>query len=134
MEYANRLAELRGDMSQDEFARLIGLKQQNYWKYENGKQGMRSDLIKKICKMFSCSAEWLLCMDAIPTKAMGEATVPLLGHIAAGDPIPMDAVDDSREVPARYKVDDPECFLLRVDGDSVNTLIKLVTLCHSMSQ
>ena len=29
MEYANRLAELRGDMSQDEFARLIGLKQQN---------------------------------------------------------------------------------------------------------
>ena len=50
MEHKNRLAELRGDMSQKEFAESIGLTQQNYWKYENGKQGLKSDMIEKICR------------------------------------------------------------------------------------
>lgn len=64
MKYENRLFVLRGRRSQAEFAKMLGLSQQNYGNYENGKQGLKSDMIVKICKMFNCSAEWLLCLDS----------------------------------------------------------------------
>lgn len=124
MKFKNRLAELRGDMSQEKFAQMIGLTQQNYWKYENGVQGLRSDLIEKICSTFGCSAEWLLCLDLKPMAIRGFSAVPLLGRIAAGEPIQMDEVDDTREAPTKYKVDDESVFLLRVEGDSVNRIIR----------
>lgn len=41
MKYKNRLFELRGNLSQKEFAERIGLSQQNYANYENGKQGLK---------------------------------------------------------------------------------------------
>ena len=72
MKYKNRLAELRGNMSQSEFAKKLGLTQQNYWKYENGHQGLRSDLIEKICTEFNCSAEWLLCLDLKPINTINK--------------------------------------------------------------
>lgn len=63
MKYENRLLELRGRMTQAEFGQKLGLSQQNYGHYEKGKQALRSDLIKKICLTFGCSAEWLLGFD-----------------------------------------------------------------------
>lgn len=77
MKYENRLFELRGDLSQAEFAKLIGLSQQNYGNYEKGKQALRSDLIKRICTKFGCSAEWLLGFDAPipPTFSKQEQTL-----------------------------------------------------------
>ena len=70
MKYENRLFQLRGSMSQADMAKRLGLSQQNYGNYENGKQGLKSDLILKICKEFGCTAEWLLCLDR---KDIGEA-------------------------------------------------------------
>ena len=63
MVFKNRLYELRGTDSQATFAKKLGLTQQNYANYENGKQGLRSDLIWKVCQMYSCTAEWLLMLD-----------------------------------------------------------------------
>ena len=63
MVFKNRLYELRGTDSQATFAKKLGLTQQNYANYENGKQGLRSDLIRKVCQMYSCTAEWLLMFD-----------------------------------------------------------------------
>lgn len=130
MEYKNRLAELRGDMSQEKFASLIGLKQQNYWKYENGKQGMRSDLIERICTTFNCTAEWLLCLDLEPSGATRAerkpgrlAPVPLYGRVAAGVPIEMLTVEEMKEAPTRYVEDDRDAYLVRVVGDSMNRLV-----------
>lgn len=124
MEYKNRLAELRGDMSQEKFAQMIGLKQQNYWKYENGLQGLRSDLIERICTTFGCTAEWLLCMDLKPSNPGALVPVPLYGTVAAGMPIEMLPVDDMKEAPARYVDDDPHCYLVRVRGNSMNRHIQ----------
>lgn len=63
MVFKNRLYELRGTDSQATFAKKLGLTQQNYANYENGKQGLRSDLIRKVCQMYSFTAEWLLMFD-----------------------------------------------------------------------
>ena len=63
MVFKNRLYELRGTDSQATFAKKLGLTQQNYANYEKGKQGLRSDLIRKVCQMYSCTAEWLLMLD-----------------------------------------------------------------------
>lgn len=88
MKYKNRLFELRGNLSQKEFAERIGLSQQNYANYENGKQGLKSDLIAKICETFGCSAEWLLELDNVATAPIPGARravpaptvmVPVLG-------------------------------------------------------
>ena len=124
MEYKNRLAELRGSMSQEKFAQMIGLKQQNYWKYENGVQGLRSDLIERICTTFGCTAEWLLCMDLKPANSRSLVDVPLYGTVAAGTPIEMLQVDDTKEAPARFVEDDPDAFLVRVRGNSMSRIMQ----------
>lgn len=63
VKHMNRLSELRGSRSQSEFAKELGMSQQNYGYLENGKQGLKSDLIISLCKRYGCTAEWLLCMD-----------------------------------------------------------------------
>lgn len=123
MKYKNRLSELRGDISQEKFAKTIGLTQQNYWKYENGLQGMRSDLIERICKMFGCSAEWLLCLDNEPPKTSDFAEVRVYGAIAAGKPLEMLETDSTEPVRADVIAKYPHSFLLKVKGESMNNVL-----------
>lgn len=129
MEHKNRLAELRGSMSQKEFAEKIGLTQQNYWKYENGKQGLKSDLIEKICKTFGCTAEWLLCLDYkpsdLPPGAMlpaepRPAYAPLLGRVHAGDAQEPEIVDDRIPVPFEVRERHSRGYFLQVEGQCMS--------------
>ena len=52
------------------------------------------------------------------------APVPLYGSVAAGTPIEMIAVDDVKEAPIRFIDDDPDCYLVRVHGNSMNRHIQ----------
>lgn len=133
VKYKNRLAELRGKSTQAEFAARLGLKQANYWKYENGKQRLNSDLIERVCQECGCTAEWLLCMDNSPSKASfddGYTKVPLYGSIAAGTPLEMIEVDDSFPIPAEMAARHPSAFLLKVKGESMNR--KLPNGCYAL--
>lgn len=126
MEYPNRLSELRGKTPQGEFASTIGLTQQNYWKYENGKQGLKSDLIERICKTYGVTAEWLLCFDGEvqqrdPSPDFMET--PVYGHIAAGTPIEMMEIDKTHPVPTAVINMHPDSFLLEIDGESMNRIL-----------
>lgn len=140
----NRLAELRGRMSQKEFADMIGLKQQNYWKYENGKQSLKSDLIEKICTTFGCTAEWLLGFDENGGASAAHIArdpftdVPLYGSIAAGTPIEMIEVDEYHPVPTAVYEKYPNSFLLRVKGNSMDKVLPdgcyaLIDPCQEVS-
>ena len=129
MEHKNRLAELRGDMSQKEFAESIGLTQQNYWKYENGKQGLKSDLIEKICRTHKCSAEWLLCLDdafqglpkgAIIPSTPRKAYAPLLGRVHAGDAQAPDIIEDNVALPYEIWDRHREGYFLQVEGNCMS--------------
>ena len=58
-----RLRELRGAKSQAEIARLLGVKQQNWARWENGVVFPGAETIHHICVTFHVSADWLLGLD-----------------------------------------------------------------------
>lgn len=57
-----RLKELRitNKLSQEKFAEKLGMKQQQYSRYEVGKNEIPIEHIKKVCIVFNVSADWLL--------------------------------------------------------------------------
>lgn len=60
-----RLKELRKSlkMSQAEFASAIGMVQQQYSRYEQGEREPQLKHIRRICKTFNVSSDWLLGID-----------------------------------------------------------------------
>lgn len=133
MRYKNRLFELRGSLSQKEFAERIGLTQQNYANYENGKQGLKSDLITKICETFGCSAEWLLELDSDkraasgsrPVVGMAMGYVPLKCRVHAGTPVAMEILDERGDMVLcpQFLIDRyPDIWAGQSEGDCMNNV------------
>ena len=60
-----RLKELRkqNNLSQLEFATKIGMLQQQYSRYEKGEREPQLKHIRRICREFKVSADWLLALD-----------------------------------------------------------------------
>ncbi len=60
-----RLKELReqNNLTQVEFASEIGMLQQQYSRYEKGEREPQLKHIRRICKKFNVSADWLLGLD-----------------------------------------------------------------------
>ena len=60
-----RLRELReiNDLTQAEFASQIGMLQQQYSRYEKGEREPQLKHIRRICRKFKVSADWLLGLD-----------------------------------------------------------------------
>lgn len=65
MEDILRLKELRTSLklSQSEFATQIGMMQQQYSRYEKGEREPQLKHIRRICKTFNVSADWLLGLE-----------------------------------------------------------------------
>ena len=61
--FSEKLLELRGDLSQLEFARKIGVKQSSYNYWERGIKEPSYSIIKPICEACKCSPSWLLGME-----------------------------------------------------------------------
>ena len=57
---AERLRELRGDVSQCEFAAKIGVKQTSYSSWERGVKDPAAQTVAQISSTFGVSADWLL--------------------------------------------------------------------------
>ena len=57
---SDRLRELRGDVSQNEFARKIGVKQQSYNLWEAGKTDPSSSSLRLIATICNVTSDWLL--------------------------------------------------------------------------
>ena len=62
MQYYERLKETREDkdLTQKEVAILTGTTQQQLYKYENGIQDMTAPKLKKLCKLYGVSADYIL--------------------------------------------------------------------------
>ena len=68
-QFVTRLKELRGSMSQDEFASIIGAKQTSYSSWERGiKEPSISNLLK-IASTLGVSSDWLLGLSDERTVA-----------------------------------------------------------------
>ena len=57
---SERLKELRGSQSQTEMATALGIKYQQWAKYERGEVSPGAEILKQICLAHACSADWLL--------------------------------------------------------------------------
>ena len=56
----DRMRELRGPSSLREMAEAIGIKYNAWARYEAGGSLPGAEIIERICRVHSCSADWLL--------------------------------------------------------------------------
>ena len=60
---SERLRELRGSTPQSQFSAELGMKQQQYARYEKGTTVPGADILANICKVHAVSSDWLLGLD-----------------------------------------------------------------------
>lgn len=108
-------------LTQTEVARAIGLTQNGYSYWENGKAKIDQEQLLKLASLFDVSVDYLLGNTASPS-ATG-VKIPVLGDVAAG--IPIEAVEnivDYEEIAAALAATG-EFFGLRIKGDSMEPRI-----------
>lgn len=69
---SDRLRELRGTQSQAEMARLLGIQQPQWARYESGVSSPSVEMLEKICRAHACSADWLLGLT-VQSSSRGDA-------------------------------------------------------------
>ena len=91
METGKRIRELRQarGMSQEDLGKIVGVRRAAVNKWETGKtKNLKRDVIQKLSEFFGVSPSYLMGMTNIPkADAISVQRIPVLGSIAAGDPI-----------------------------------------------
>lgn len=113
-----RAARRAKGLTQAEVAQAIGLTQNGYSYWENGKAKIDRDQLIKLATLFEVSTDYLLGKEDSPGQ--NSERIPVLGSIPAG--IPVEAVEeilDWEEIPASWAAGGREYFGLKVKGDSM---------------
>ena len=72
-----RIKEIRGDMSQAKFSKLLGYSLDAYKSYETGRRNLPLDLIVRVAKYGETTTDWLLGID--PDKSKRPTTMNDIG-------------------------------------------------------
>lgn len=115
-----RLKEARkkARLSQQKVADHIGVSQNTYSYWENGKYNVDSESLKKLSALFNVSIDYLLGTEE-PVQIKTNI-VPVLGTVQAG--IPLDAIEeilDYEELKPEMMAHGEEYFALQVKGSSM---------------
>ena len=115
-----RIRELRLEkgLSQEELGRIVGVRRAAVNKWETGQvKNLRRDTIETLSRFFDVSPSYLMGMtDIRRPDSVRVRRVPILGSVAAGNPIlAMEEHHDYIVVDGNIRVD----FCLRVQGDSM---------------
>lgn len=129
MKYPNRLRALRNrsGLTQEQVAARFECSTPCYQNYEYGKREMKAGVLRRAARVFGCSVEDVLGIEAdwIDRKdAARGASVPVVN--ADGDKDPREAAWESSEswyVPLPVYKKHAGSFYLRIDSLSVNRLI-----------
>ena len=115
-----KLLRQKSGMTLLDVANAIGVKEATAQRYESGEiKNLKHDTILELSKLFNCSPSYIMGWeeDSLPESAMliKKDTLPLVGSIAAGEPI---FAEEEVEYysPAQ---DGGADFCLRVHGDSM---------------
>lgn len=131
----NRLKFLREEknLTQGDIAKLLNITIAAYSYYENEKRDMTPDTIIKLAEYFDVSTDYLLGKSDIrnPEKMSDISDkiymCPVYGQIPAGEPNWAEECIEGRLPldPNLMNILDPEeCYFLRVNGESMNKVIK----------
>lgn len=130
-----RIKQLREEkgISQLEFAKKINLTQQSVSAYEKGIREPSLDILKTIADFFGVSTDYILGKSDVrnPIKNIIPATkllsIPIVGRVPAGEPLlASENIEGYLPIdPSMYGITNPDdFFFLRVDGDSMNKIVK----------
>lgn len=113
-----KTARKAANMTQAEVARVIGITQNGYSYWENGKAKIDHQSLTKLANLFGVSTDYLLGVaGASDDKSV---RVPVLGAVPAG--IPLEAIEDIidwEEIPQSMLAGGKEYFALQVQGNSM---------------
>lgn len=84
----NRIQELRikNGWKQKELAAMLNTTQQAIGHYETGRRGIDAETVCRLCDVFGCTADYLLCRSARPAPELTPAEEGLLLAYAAATP------------------------------------------------
>lgn len=135
----DNIKKIRKDnhLTQEQFGKIAGVSSMAVSQWENHRALPRMGAVQRISDYFGIpkikiidDADEYMMKVANDDPAFGELvpsaatnTVPLLGRIAAGQPIEMDEVDNRIEIPEPVISRYPHSFLLTVDGESMNRIL-----------
>jgi len=125
-----RLRNLKGirkesGKTQEEVARDLDIPISSYRGYEQLTTNPELPRVELIADYFNCAVDDLLGKprNVIDVCVGDMVNVPLLGSIAAGEPIEMDAADNVFPISSSIYLEHPHSFLLHVEGESMNKRI-----------
>ena len=123
MDVRESIKKLREDngLTQEQLGEIAGVSSMAVSQWENGRAVPRMGSIQRMADHFNVPKS--IIMGDTPIYSTGHVSVPLLGRIAAGEPLEMDEVEDTGEVPGRIHDRYPEGFLLKVSGESMNRIL-----------
>lgn len=105
-------------LTQAEVAASIGITQNAYSYWENGKVKIDHESLAKLSKLFGVTIDYLMGISEQPQDNI--VKIPVLGTIPAG--IPLEAIEDIidyEEIPRSFLSGGKEYFALVVKGDSM---------------
>jgi phage repressor protein C with HTH and peptisase S24 domain len=93
MDFGGRLKLIRGDLKQEDFARMIGCSKSTYGNWERGSQYPNAEDIANILKAFpDINATWLLIEEGPMRRSDLPVSADHLAHYAATEEIEQDYV------------------------------------------
>lgn len=105
-------------LTQAEVAASIGITQNAYSYWENGKVKIDHESLAKLSKLFGVTIDYLMGISEQPQDNI--VKIPVIGTIPAG--IPLEAIEDIidyEEIPQSFLSGGKEYFALAVKGDSM---------------
>ena len=131
MSFGNILKKIRieNNLTQEELAKKITTSRSNIANYENDKNMPSIDILEKLSKIFGCSIDYLLGKTTENSISISDKIYmcPVYGQIPAGEPNWAEECIEGRLPldPNLMNIVDPEeCYFLRVNGESMNKIIK----------
>ena len=131
MSFGNILKKIRqeNNLTQEELAKKINTSRSNIANYENDKNMPSLDMLDKLSKIFDCSIDYLLGKSNENAINISDKIYmcPVYGQIPAGEPNWAEECIEGRLPldPGLMNIVDPEeCYFLRVNGESMNKIIK----------
>lgn len=134
MNMGERIKQLRKEkgLTQEELGKYIGVKKAAIMKYEKGNvKNMKRSSIETLSKLFGVTPSYLMCLNEDETTDITNShkiyMMAVYGQISAGQPNWAEECIEGRLPidPNMMNIVDPEeCFFLRVNGESMNKVIK----------
>jgi transcriptional regulator with XRE-family HTH domain len=78
MDLGERIRELRGERSQNEFAEFINVSRPSVGLYENGRRVPDASIVSKICQKCGVTSDWLLGLSEYKSREQEETIIGMV--------------------------------------------------------